>query len=132
MDDLPIDPGQQMLVRFVLLGKGTVLLDNLRCEDLMLPLPAYIEDTKSQKLALVQLKIAAEQALDEGRLADCQQILDSYWGQFLVNNFPQLPPVVQQANTKVEEATASEKAEEQAEDESVADRFKGYWPKLWR
>ena len=132
VDDLPIDSGKQMQVRFALIGKGTVLVDNLRCEDLMLPLPAYIEDTKSQKLALVQLKLAAEQALDEGRLADCQQILDSYWGQFLVNNFPQLPPVVQQANSKPDEQKSPKQEPKQPDEESVADRFRGYWPKLWR
>lgn len=132
VDDLPIDSGQQMQVRFALIGNGTVLVDNLRCEDLMLPLPAYIEDTKSQKLALVQLKLAAEQALDEGRLADCQQILDSYWGQFLVNNFPQLPPVVHHTNSKTDESKSPEQEAKQPEEESVADRFRGYWPKLWR
>ncbi len=132
VDDLPIGVAGQMQVRFILIGKGTILVDNLRCEDLMLPLPAYIEDTKSQKLALVQLKLAAQQALDEGRLADCQQILDSYWGKFLVTNFPQLPPVVQEANTDTPVLSDEAADPEKEEEASVADRFRGYWPKIWR
>lgn len=134
VDDLPLEPLGEMQIRFTLTDRGQLNLDSLRCEDLMLPLPAYAEDLRSQKLALIQLTLSAEQALEEGRLADCQQTLDSYWARFLITHFPKIEPMIAAEPTTEDALDASEADIDEAEEESpsVADRLRGYWPKMWR
>ncbi|MGL4511627.1 MAG: hypothetical protein ACRCT8_00940 [Lacipirellulaceae bacterium] len=86
--DLPLDAAGKIRLRFAVRGEGSVEVDDLRLEDLMLPLEEYAADLRTQKLALVKLSLAAETALAEGRLGDARRIVDGYWARFVTEHFP--------------------------------------------
>jgi hypothetical protein len=133
-----------MRLRFTLRGEGVVEVDDLRLEDLMLPLEEYADDQRSQKLALVKLSHAAETALADGRLGDARRLVDGYWSRFLVECFPPLeaPPIVaandpgagdREANsTQTAEATSPEAASEGGAPGSITDRVKRLFWRPWR
>jgi hypothetical protein len=144
IDDLPLDPQGRMRLRFTLRGEGEVEVDDLRLEDLMLPLEEYADDQRSQKLALVKLSHAAETALADGRLGDARRLVDGYWSRFLVEYFPPLeaPPSVatndpgaddRDANpARTAEATSPEAAGEGGAAGSITDRVKRLFWRPWR
>ena len=132
VDDLPLDSNAELTLRFSFEGEGVIWIDQLQAESLLLPIEAYSEQLRGQKLALVKLIHAAESALEEGRLAKCQELLDSYWIRFLTVYFPTLP-VEDQAGEDLlaaeEEAPAETEVTPDAEEEepSMADRVKGWF-----
>lgn len=133
MDDLPLGGDTPLRLRFTLTGAGEVRIDDLRMEDLKLPIDSYAEELRPQKLALVRMVHAAEKALDDERLADCQRLLDSYWSRFLTEHFPlekTPPPIAKEADDAT--TTAADEGDDPEESPSVADRFRRYLPSIWR
>ena len=134
VDDLPLAPGSEMLIRFTLVGEGSVWIDNLQCESLILPVTAYGDQLQGQKLALVKLVHDAETALDEGRLAACRDLLDSYWMRFIAEHFPVAPVVENEPTAEslaVDETPESIGGDLEPEEESpsMGERVRGWF---WR
>jgi hypothetical protein len=144
VDDLPVDPHGRIRLRFTLDSDGQVEVDDLRLEDLMLPLEEYAEDQRSQKLALVKLSHAAETALADGRLGDARRLIDSYWSRFVVECFPPLetPPTVaanddaaggpEPVAPQTAEAPAAEPDDEGQTPGSITSRVKRLLWRPWR
>ncbi len=136
IDDLPLSGKRPLRLRFTLTGTGEVRIDDLRMEDLKLPMDSYAEDLQPQKLALVRMVHAAEKALEEERYADGKRLLDSYWARFLTEYFPleKTPaPIAREAKPVDDKpATASDENTDAKKTPSVADRFRQYLPSIWR
>lgn len=133
MDDLPFGSSSPMRLRFTLVGQGELHIDDLRPEDLVLPLDGYGGiDMRTERFAIVRLLQTSQTMLDEGRLEACRELLDSYWARFLIENFPrrdaetavaqEAPPADNQADT----------AETEEEAPSISERLRGYLPRWWR
>jgi hypothetical protein len=105
VNDLPLERGGDLRVRFELTGPGEVWLDAVNLYDLLFPLKWYKHE-EAEILEFAKLKYAAESAFDEGRVVDCARVLEKYWPRFvteytpeaevagraLPNRQPQLPP----------------------------------------
>ncbi|MEO0530644.1 MAG: hypothetical protein AAF266_08710 [Planctomycetota bacterium] len=131
IDDLPLATDAQLRLRFTLSGSGEVVIDDLRLEDLVLPLDGYEAiDLRAERFAVVRLLTAAENALRDGRLEACREHVESYWARFLVENFPRRDD----SPTLVENAEPSEEApsEEAEATPSLSERLRGYLPRWWR
>ncbi|MEO1497897.1 MAG: hypothetical protein AAFV43_12190 [Planctomycetota bacterium] len=137
VDDLPLDE-QPMRLRFTLdATDGSVSIDDLQAEDLMLPLDYYAEETRGQRFALVRLAHDAETAFSEGRYDECRQLIEGYWPQFVMQNFPEAPPAAEPLDPPVLSDNAGEPgdpAEDAPEEETptVAERVRQYLPRWWR
>jgi hypothetical protein len=99
--DLPLNSRGKMRVKFELAGPGEIWIDNVQLFDLLFPLPNY-EFAQQEKLEFVKLITAIDTAIEGGELADCVEMLESYWPRFLseyapvdkvkVVEQPELPP----------------------------------------
>jgi hypothetical protein len=81
-EDLPLDSRSKMRVKFELAGPGEVWIDNVKLYHLLFPLPFYAH-AKPEKFEFVKLITAVENALDEGKLSECVELLEGYWPRFL-------------------------------------------------
>lgn len=133
LDDLPLVTGGKLELRVSLTGEAEVLVDELRTEDLILPLDGYGPiEKRAEKFALVRLMTTGEKLLSEGRLEACREVLDSYWAGFLRDNFPQrgVDPI---ASTEAPAEPAEEpEADPSEKPPSVSERLRGYLPRWWR
>jgi hypothetical protein len=75
IDDLPLSELREMQVRFDLMGKGTVWIDDIVVSDL------HFSDNERKELSRILTQ--AHFALSGGKLAECERILDGYWPRFL-------------------------------------------------
>lgn len=133
-DDLPLDEGASMRLRLTLTGDGEVWVDDLRPEDLLLPLDGHgAIDLRSERFAVVRLLQTSQKLLDEGRLEACRETLDSYWARFLVTHFPlrEAGESVAEGASPPGDATAAE-PEAQDTTPSLGERVRGYLPRWWR
>ncbi len=81
VDDLPANGLSDLRVGFDLMGEGEVWADNVQLYDL------WFYDNERDELAK---KIAvAEFQLTQGRLLECQQMVDGYWPRFLRTHAPE-------------------------------------------
>lgn len=130
VDDLPLEERGELRLRFTLSGPGEVHIDDLRLEDLILPLDGYEAiDLRSERFAVVRLLTAAEKALQEGRLEACREQIESYWARFLVDNFPRRdePTVIAETDEKADPTDEVPEATP-----SLSERLRGYLPRWWR
>lgn len=88
LDYLPGEGLSELRLGFELLGAGEVWVDDVQIFDL-----AFSEAERYELSKLISL---ASVVLEKGQLADCSQLLDGYWPQFLVSHVP-----LTQANTPV-------------------------------
>ena len=79
IDDLPSGLSE-LRVRFDLMGKGLVWVDDVRLFDLALTAVEQVQLSKIIGLANYQLR--------EGRVADCERSLRGYWPQYLFSLVP--------------------------------------------
>ena len=92
-----------------------VSIDKLDMQALAFPLDYELGgEARRQRLALVQVLQSAKSALSEGRVTDCQAILDGYWARFLTEHTPLAPlkpaPAVAAEQPAPEEEAVSLKA----------------------
>ncbi len=129
MDDLPLSASGAMRLRFTLVGEGELSVDDLRPEDLVLPLDGHGGiDMRTERFAIVRLLQTSQTLLDEARLEACRERLDSYWARFLTKNYPRRETAVaQDAAPKPAEEPAAE-----ATTPSLSERLRGYMPRWWR
>ena len=88
VDDLPLEGLSSLRARFDLMGPGEVWVDDVQIFNLAFSRPEIVELSKLISLADVKLQ--------NGQIADCLQLLDGYWPQFLQQHVPlpqdTLPP----------------------------------------
>lgn len=121
VSDVPLDNEGRVRVQFHLVGKGNVLIDDVELFDLRFD--------NARRGALVKRVFAARTALQEGRVVDCQRLLDSYWARHLLEYVPQM---IEQP-TSVAKQPVEPKEEPATEEESgFSDRLKGWVPGIWR
>ncbi|TWT94084.1 hypothetical protein Pla108_37960 [Botrimarina colliarenosi] len=133
IDDLPVRRTGDLRLRFTLVGDGVIHLDDLRPEDLVLPLDGYGGiDLRTERFAIVRLLQTSQTLLDEGRLEACRELLESYWARFLIDNFParDAKSTIAQEAAPGTKPAPSEPSEEPAP--SVSERLRGYLPRWWR
>jgi hypothetical protein len=125
VDDLPLDTDGQMRVEFHLTGQAELLIDDIELYDLRFD--------NARRGALVKRIYAAQTALDNGQVIDCQRLVDGYWPRYLVEH---VPPVKTEptALAKQPPAPAPETEGESEPDEptGLRDRLRGWVPKIWR
>lgn len=107
-DTLPADLGT-VAIGFDLVGEGEVWIDDVEVYDL------YFFDTELNEL--IKNVATADFQLDEGRIADCERFLDSYWPRFVIEHVPptrlaQLPRATSPARDSESEARPSPTSEE--------------------
>ena len=133
-DDLPVSPNGQFRLRISLSGDARVLVDDLRTEDLVLPLDALgggaSAELRAERLALVRLMSTADSLLAEGRLEACRELLDGYWSRFLMEHFPDHQPE-EPIESVVRDSTGTEPTPED-ETPSLGERLRGYLPSWLR
>jgi hypothetical protein len=81
-EELPLDSRGKMRIKFELTGPGEVWIDNVQLYDVLFPLPFY-ERSEPEKLELVKLIAATDNALENGQYAECARKLEGYWPRFL-------------------------------------------------
>ena len=122
VNDIPLDTDGQMRVQFHLTGRAEVFIDDVQLFDLQ------FEDAR--RVALVKRVYAAKTALDEGQVIDCLRLVDEYWSRYLVEHVPPL------SNAAIQVAQAPQPPETKADDQEqhpgLAERIRGFIPRLWR
>ena len=118
VEDLPLDSTAKMRIRFELVGKGEIWIDNIELYDLVYPLDLYETESQQQVLALVQHLQQTRTALNEQRYSDCLDQLDSYRSQFLLTYLP-----VMQEEPKPSQVAKPAKTDESTEPR-LSDRFR--------
>jgi hypothetical protein len=119
VDDLPLEGLSPLHVRFDLMGKGEVWVDDVQLFDL-----AFNE---RELRALYKLITLADVTLQNGQIGDCMKLLDGYWPRFLAEHVPL-------AAEPAPAALAAKPAEPPAKDNSPApqtglmDRVKNMLP----
>ena len=116
-----------MRVKFELSGPGEIWIDNVQLFDLLFPLPFY-ERSEPEKLELVKLRSAADNALENGELAECARQLEGYWPRFLNAYSPAAAPSIATQPSPPENAAPAE--QESGAAPSVGSRWFN-WPSLW-
>ncbi len=119
---LPVDEVAALRVRFDLLSRGEVWIDDMQL--------CQLAFTRMELVALIKLIAPAEASLQEGRIARCLQLMDGYWPTFLIEHVP----VPEYTVTQTPEPTAPEERTEQQPQRSASlfDRLKGWVPKRLR
>jgi hypothetical protein len=80
LDYLPSEGLGQLRVGFELMGSGEVWIEDVQIFDL-----AFSEAERNELAKLISL---ASVVLEKGQLADCSQLLEGYWPQFLMTHVP--------------------------------------------
>ncbi len=112
-EDLPLDSRGRMRIKFELTGPGEVWIDNVQLFDLLFPLYFY-ERSEPEKLELVKLISAADNALENGELAECVRKLEGYWPRFLNAYSPAAAPAMATRPTPQENAAPDEEKGKEA------------------
>ena len=113
-----------MKIRFHLIGPGTVLLDDIQLFDLKFD--------NNKRGTLAKRIYAARTALEDGKIVDCQRLLDGYWAKYLQAHVPpkvSAPSAI--ARQTPSEAPATESTPEEQEP-GFTDRIRGWVPGIWR
>jgi hypothetical protein len=125
VDDIPLDKDGQMRIKFHLTGKAELLIDDVELYDLRFD--------SARRGALVKRIYAAQMALDEGRVIDCQRRVDGYWVRYLVANVAPVetePAVLaKQSSPPKTKTQVQDKPDRSA---NWGDRLRGLVPRIWR
>lgn len=123
LDYLPREGLSNLRVGFELMGAGEVWIDDVQIFDL-----AFSEAERYELSKLISL---ASVVLEKGQLADCAQLLEGYWPQFLVNYVP-----LTQANTPIAQRLRERRAPSAApaapKKPTVLENLRDYLPRLPR
>ncbi|MEN6406865.1 MAG: family 10 glycosylhydrolase [Thermoguttaceae bacterium] len=118
VDDLPLEGLTSLRVRFDLMGRGEVWVDDVQIYSLAFSKPELLELSKLITLANVNLQ--------NGQIAGCLRLLDGYWPRFLNENVPLSPG----AETALAKPAAEE--EKPPERSGWIDRMKDMVPESLR
>jgi hypothetical protein len=119
---LPSEGLETIKVGFELLGRGEVWIDDFQVYDLAFE--------KTERYELSKLISLASVELEKRQFADCSQLLESYWPQFLVANVPLAQAGSPVARTPGSRAPLSPPPP--AKKSTVLENLKEYLPRLSR
>jgi len=123
VDNIPLNTSGQMRIEFQLTGKAELLIDDVELYDLRFDI--------ARRGALVKGIVAAQTALDDGQVVDCQRLVDGYWPRYLVEYVPpvQMAPA---ELAKQPPAPKSESDDKPEQPSGLGDRLRGLVPSIWR
>ena len=119
--DIPLDDQGQLRVQFHLVGQGEILLDDVELFDLRFD--------SARRASLVKRIYAAQTALDENRLVDCQRLLNSYWARHLMEY---VPSAIEEPPALAEQAVEPNSNDAEEEQAGFSKRLKSWMPRIWR
>jgi hypothetical protein len=123
LDYLPSEGLSQLRIGFELMGAGEIWIDDVQIFDL-----AFSEAERYELSKLISL---ASVVLEKGQLADCSQLLEGYWPQFLMTHVP-----LAHANTPVAQRPRESRAPvapaAPPKKPTVLENLKDYLPRLPR
>jgi hypothetical protein len=105
INDLPLGDGGQMRIHFHLAGRGEAWIDDVRLFDLRFP--------SAQRVELGKWLYAANTALDERELVECQRLVEGYLPRYLLEH---VPPAIKVAEKPDDPAPPPKPAKEQGKD----------------
>lgn len=114
-DRLPLDQLEDVSLRFDLLARGTVWLDEIKLYKL-----AFAESEQKEILTIAS---EIEKATTEQRVRDALDMLDSYWSKLLTQQIPEDSPLL--ANVPKRPKTQPEAQEKKQESPKQAKGFFG-------
>jgi hypothetical protein len=122
IDNLPPTGLTELRVGFDLMGEGQVWIDDVLVFDL------WFQDNERDELR--KMIALADLQLSEGRLAECQRFLQSYWPRYLMENVAVAAPrtAVRELAPVVDEPPPAAAPDEP----STLDRIRGFVPKALR
>jgi hypothetical protein len=126
--DLPGEGVSELRARLDLMGPGEVWVDDVQLFEMVFD--------EEEHIALVKLTSINTKKLYEGKVADCQRFLDSYWPRFLAAhvpliNDPATAPDASRPTAQTEPPAASPPVQE-AKKPGFFDRLKGIVPERLR
>jgi hypothetical protein len=127
-EDLPLDSRGKMRLKFELVGPGEVWIDNVQLYDLLFPITFY-ERSEPEKLELVKLITATDNALENGQYAECARKLEGYWPRFLNAYSPAAAQTIATQPPAEQQVVPAAEQEPGAEVPSVG---LGSWFKFWK
>ena len=123
VNDLPLDGLSQLQLRFDLLGRGQVWLDDIQL--------CQLAFNKSEVIEMFKLIAPADVKLQQGEVGDCLDLLESYWPRFLMANVAPGPAsLTRRTGSSRSSATAPPKQPERSA--SLMDRLRGVLPNATR
>ncbi|MGQ9562194.1 MAG: family 10 glycosylhydrolase [Thermogutta sp.] len=78
--DLPMSGLSPLQLRFDLVGNGELWMDDIQL--------CHLAFSKTERVELFKLIAPAQAKLENGDLADCLRLLDSFWAEYLVRYVP--------------------------------------------
>jgi len=129
VDDLPLESGRQMRVRFELSGPGEIWLDDIKLYDLLFPLKFY-RNARTEIVQLLQRIHAAKSALEAGQVADCVRLLEGYWPRFLETYTPLVQPAIAVDTSPAQQNSTSPANNNQETAPGLSERIKRFVPIL--
>jgi hypothetical protein len=130
VDDLPLGASGKLRVQFLLVGPGTVWIDDVQLAD--------VHFEASQRVELVKQLSAAKAALDEKKVLDCLALVDAYLPRYLVSHVPpelDTTAIATRPDSNPADATPSHQLEAAAESEDetgLRGKLRGWVPRIWR
>jgi hypothetical protein len=119
VNDLPVNGWDKLEIGFDLMGKGEVLVDEVRVYD------KRFNPNEQRELSGAWVALA-DVHLRQGKLGDCQRVLESYWPRFMLTYVPPPNPRVARNPQPPRPAAPPSQEEEQDEDApSVRQRLRG-------
>lgn len=119
LDDLPTNGGK-MRIQFHLAGEGEAWFDDVRLHDLQF--------SEAQRVELFKRLYAANAALDEGQLVDCERLVDGQWARHLMEH---VPPASLASNAPILPTPAPAAAGDGAT-KGIGGRIRDIVPRVWR
>ena len=123
--DLPLHGLSKLRLRFDLMGPGQVWIDDVVLRDLDF-------DGLPERPALLRIVSPAENMFELGQIADCIQLLESYWPRFLVDNVPAASVSVTRKNRVSIPPPAAKPPKEDQKSPGVFSRLKSLVPERLR
>ncbi|MGB9689982.1 hypothetical protein, partial [Thermogutta sp.] len=127
--DLPLGRKGPLYLRIDLAGPGEVWIDDIQLCSLAF--------SKAERVELLKLIAPAQAKLENGEIADCLRMLDSYWPQYLMAFVPRadLSPQIsreKQATQPAETGSAQNSVKTPDRSASLLDRIRAVLPSKWR
>ncbi len=124
-DNLPVDGFTTLRVRFELLGRGEVWIDDLQLY--------HLRFREAERVELFKLGTSAQLKLKDGHYSDCLRLLEGYWPQFLLAHVPLMESPVAQRPVERQAVLPESKVAPPTEGSTgFMDRLRGWVPGRWR
>jgi hypothetical protein len=127
VNDLPLEQRGNLQLRFEMTGPGEVWIDNVAMYDLLFPLKFY-KFEQAEILKFIELRHAAQSALDEGQIVDAARVMDKYWPRFLFEYTPAIRPAIAAPATEQQPRLAAPPNEGEQPVPGISERIKRVFP----